>query len=261
MLSRLESLFELFGLDPAKMAQSVGALPWFIGSYRVFRASHASARPDFKLGKLYPCLEDRAAESGLANGHYFHGDLLVARRVFERQPKRHADFGSRVDGFVAHVAAFRKIDVFDLRPLSSEVRNITFKQFDLMKGADDSLLGQYDSVSCLHALEHFGLGRYGDDIDYYGHLKGFQAISTAVASGGTFYLSVPMGGQRIEFNAHRVFSLFYLRRMCEPLYRIERFSYVDDGGRLFEDVDMDCAAAEQNYGCHFGLAILELVKK
>ena len=34
-----------------------------------------------------------------------------------------------------------------------------------------------DSISCLHALEHFGLGRYNDPLDPNGHLKGFNNIS------------------------------------------------------------------------------------
>jgi hypothetical protein len=261
MPGRLESLLALFGIDPVKMVESACALPWFIRNYRTFKIAHAESEPDFELGKLYPCLDDRWDESGLASGQYFHGDLLVARRVFDRQPMRHADIGSRIDGFVAHVATFRQIDVFDIRPLRSEVTNMSFKQIDLTKSVDDTLLEYYDSVSCLHALEHFGLGRYGDDLDYYGYRKGFQAISKIVSRGGTFYLSVPMGPQRIEFNAHRVFSLSYLRRMCEPLYEIDRFSYIDDSGKLFEDVAFDSPAANRNYDCHYGLAILELIKR
>jgi hypothetical protein len=261
MPSRLESLLALFGIDPAKMAQSTCALRWFIRDYRTFKSAHVESGSDFEFGKLYPCLDDRSEQSGSASGGYFHGDLLVARRVFDRQPIRHADIGSRIDGFVAHVAAFRQIDVFDIRPLQSEVTNIHFKQIDLTKGVDANLVNHYDSVSCLHALEHFGLGRYGDDLDYHGYRKGFQAISKIVAPGGTFYLSVPMGPQRIEFNAHRVFSISYLRQMCEPLYKIARFSYVDDDGGLFEDVAFDSPAASRNYNCHYGLAIFELIKK
>ena len=116
-------------------------------------------------------------------------------------------------------------------------------------------------VSCLHALEHFGLGRYGDELDYYGHIKGFKTISKVVSRGGLLYLSVPMGPQRIEFNAHRVFALGYLKKMCERQYEIDRFSYVDDNGRLYEDVKVDLPAAGRNYGCSNGLAILELRKK
>ena len=37
---------------------------------------------------------------------YFHQDFVVARKIFERNPRLHIDVGSRVDGFVAHVATF-----------------------------------------------------------------------------------------------------------------------------------------------------------
>jgi len=258
-LKRINSLFKLFGVDFPMAARAMSALPWFITSYRAMLSTKSDT--DFKLGKWYPCLHDRFEASGFANGHYFRQDLLVAQRIFKRQPQRHADFGSRIDGFVAHVASFRPIDVFDIRPLSGGAKNISFKQLDLMKDVDTSLVGYYDSISCLHALEHFGLGRYGDNLDYYGHLKGFKSMSKSLSSGGSFYLSVPMGPQRIEFNGQRVFSLHYLRKMCEPKYEIERFSYVDDQGELFEDVSFVSPAALRNYDCHCGLAILELRKK
>ena len=67
-----------------------------------------------------------------------------------------------------------------------------------------------DSLSCLHALEHFGLGRYGDPVDYDGYLKGFDNLYRILKPGGRLYFSVPMGPQRIEFDAHRVFSMAYL---------------------------------------------------
>ena len=258
-LRRINSLLRLFGLDVQMTLQSAMAMPWFLRSYGSFRRTLSDAK--FPLGKWYPCLHDRSEESGVASGGYFHQDLLVARRIFERQPRRHADFGSRIDGFVAHVAAFREIDVFDIRPLHTDARNIHFKQLDLMHGLDQSLLGHYDSVSCLHALEHFGLGRYGDELDYQGHLKGFEAISKSLSKSGIFYLSVPLGPQRIEFNAHRVFSVEYLRGMCESNYDIERVSYVDDEGRLFEDISLDLQSAKSNFDCHYGVIIFELRKK
>ena len=114
-------------------------------------------------------LSDYEGNSGIAKGDYFHQDLLVAKLIYEDQPKRHIDIGSRVDGFVAHVASYRKIEVLDIRPLAkSEHENIIFTQADLMNPKD---LGEVDSISCLHVIEHFGLGRYGDPIDIEGQNK------------------------------------------------------------------------------------------
>jgi len=78
--------------------------------------------------------------------------------------------------------------------------------------------------------------------------------------GGKFYLSVPMGRQRIEFNAHRVFSLDHLLSILMPAYRIDSFSFVDDSGLLYENVVLDEKRIAENYGCHFGCAILDMTK-
>jgi hypothetical protein len=34
----------------------------------------------------------------------------------------------------------------------------------------EDMINCCDSISSLHAIEHFGLGRYGDTIDVNGHL-------------------------------------------------------------------------------------------
>ena len=71
----------------------------------------------------------------------------------------------------------------------------------------DAPLGDYcDSLSCLHALEHFGLGRYGDPVDPKGYESGLRNMSRILRKGGYFYLSVPIGMERVEFNANRVFD-------------------------------------------------------
>ena len=253
-------MLALFGLEPEKMVRSAAALPGFWASYRQFVRCHRMADPTFELGKLYPCLNDAKTTNGVLSD-YFHQDLLVAQRIFERRPTRHADVGSRVDGFVAHLAVFREVEVFDIRPIGGKINNVRFHQLDIMSHLGDKWFGAFDSVSCLHALEHFGLGRYGDPIDYFGYLKGFAALSNLTSPGGRLYLSVPLGPQRIEFNAHRVFSLDYLQQMCAQNFDIEEFSYIDDEGGLHESVALDCDAARVNFGCRYGVAILDMVKK
>lgn len=218
-----------------------------------------AACTQFKLSPSYPCLQDKNSESGVASGHYFHQDLLVAQSIFEANPKKHVDVGSRVDGFVAHVASFRPIEVFDIRLLKSDIHNISFKQGDVMDSSKiDS--GCCDSLSCLHALEHFGLGRYGDPIDINGHLKGFQTLGKMLKPEGTLYLSVPIGPQRIEFNAHRVFSIAYLLQMFRSGYQVIRFSYVSDDGNLHKDVALDDEKITRNCDCTYGCGLFTLKK-
>jgi hypothetical protein len=117
-----------------------------------------------------------------------------------------------------------------------------------------------DSVSSLHVLEHFGLGRYGDRVDYNGHLLGWENIYRMLRKNGTFYFSVPIGEQRIEFNAHRVFSLGYLLNLIDRRYDIRSFSYVNDAGDLIQDAPLDENSVRDNFKCHYGLGIFELTK-
>jgi hypothetical protein len=58
----------------------------------------------------------------------------------------------------------------------------------------------------LHAIEHFGLGRYGDPIDVNGYKSGLKNMAALLQDDGIFYLSTPIGVNRVEFNANRVFD-------------------------------------------------------
>lgn len=190
-----------FGIDPLRFFRSLRGLPVLLQDYRKFSCNYT--------GKItcYPCLHDRYEEGGITKSEYFWQDLLVARWIHETKPEKHVDIGSRVDGFVAHVASFREIEVFDVRPITTQISGVTFKQANLMQGIEIASGGGYcDSLSCLHALEHFGLGRYGDSVDAQGHEKGIANMAALLKRGGTFYLSTPIGQERVEFNAHRVFD-------------------------------------------------------
>jgi SAM-dependent methyltransferase len=185
-------------------------------------------------------LKDKYENNGSAKGDYFHQDLLVARRIFENKPEKHIDVGSSVMGFVSHVASFREITVIDIRPSIGRSHNITFVQQDFMADLDKSLISSTDSLSCLHAMEHFGLGRYGDPLNYEGHLIGIENLYKVLKKGGKLYFSVPIGNpQRIEFHAHRIFSPKYLVDIFKGQFNIDHFSYVDELGDLHENVDIN----------------------
>ena len=121
-----------FGIHLGEAVRALRGLVPFLRDLRAVRRENAKSTRPWKIEVSRPCLADRYEESGTAKGHYFHQDLLVARRIHAANPERHVDVGSRVDGFVAHVATFRPIEVFDVRPLDVRVPNITFRVCDLM---------------------------------------------------------------------------------------------------------------------------------
>lgn len=261
ILRIIYSLLVTFGIDPSKTIHSIRALPYYFRNLQLLKnQKKKSTVKAFPFGRPYPCLVDRFSDSGTASGHYFHQDLLVARKIHLNNPSIHVDVGSRVDGFVAHVASFRSIEVLDIRQSSSEIQNIKFTQADLMIKIRDDLVGYCDSLSCLHAMEHFGLGRYGDQVDYDGYISGLNNLYRILKKGGKLYFSVPIGPQRIEFDAHRVFSLRYLLELFDDKYHIDHFSFVDDNGDLHECAPITEEDKQNNFGCSYGCGIFEMTK-
>lgn len=188
-----------FNLHPRLIFNTLRGIPRFIHTYHEFTRSFDG------LITLKPCLHDWFEAGGDANNEYFLQDLYVARLIRQAQPDKHMDIGSRVDGFVANVASFREVEVIDIRPIQSNIDGIRFRQADIM----DPYYSQTaltDSLSCLHAFEHFGLGRYGDKVNSEGYKQALHNIASLIVKCGVFYLSVPVGREKVEFNAHRIFD-------------------------------------------------------
>ena len=258
IIRRIKSVLVFWGFDPRIFIHNITGFHWYFRDYIRFRQKLKGV-PDFRFGKMYPILTDKNNLSGNLADHYFYQDWLVAKRIFKNKPHKHVDIGSRVDGFITHVASFREIEVFDIRAMNVNIPNIKFAKADFMN-MDPSMINYSDSISCLHALEHFGLGRYGDKIDVFGHIKGIEAITSMLSKGGKFYFSSPIGPQRIEFNAHRVFGVSYLIDIFQRNYKINFFSYIDDRGRFHENVELTPDNIKRNYGCIYGCGIFEMTK-
>jgi len=256
ILIRLHSfLSEQLGLDPLKTFAGLRGFPEFVRDLIEFRRGYQ--------GKLIlnPYLGDRYKEGGSTRNEYFWQDLLVAQRIFLGRPLRHVDVGSRIDGFVAHVASFRSVEVFDIRPVNSDIPGVVFKQADLMSADSVASLcagnvGYCDSLSCLHAIEHFGLGRYGDPVNPFGYRQGIENLSQLLRPGGRLYLSTPIGSERVEFNANWVFDPNTIVRVANAAgLHLDELTVLDQQGGnqtvLSPSLDKLNALAKEHY--HLGI--------
>ena len=176
----------------------------------------------------YICLKDCLRNaSGVDIGTYFFQDMWAAREIYRSNIKHVYDIGSRIDGYIAHLLSMEiQVTLLDIRPFPKKVEGIDFIQAnatDLSNIPDNSI----ETLSSLCALEHFGLGRYTDPIDYNGWKKALLAIKRKIKVGGTFYLSVPVGYECVRFNAHRVFNPMTIVNELLPECILQEFSYID----------------------------------
>jgi hypothetical protein len=232
------------GINPLRLGKAIWGIPIYI---RNVLSVYRQNKEGWKIN-IFPVFADRYEQSGKMTRHYFHMDLWAARIVYQLQFKKIVDIGSRLDGFVAHVLVFCDVEIIDLRPLVFNVKGMSFRQSDMAR-MDDALEGCTDCVTCLHALEHFGLGRYGDDVDLNSWRVGFRNMARLLKPSGSLILAVPIGRERIEFDAHRVFDPDRIVDEATQLgLAMDSFSFVDDVGD-FHDSTNTTEAKGLEYGC------------
>jgi hypothetical protein len=246
----LRAILRNAGIHPQRILSALRGWRRYARERAGFRSMLGADAPQW--GRELPILTEWDESSGSLGG-YFHQDQRVARWIHEATPKRHVDVGSRLDGFIGSLSVFREVEVIDIRPQPKPVTNVRFHQLDLMAELPPEWIACTDSLSCLHTIEHFGLGRYGDPLDPEGHLKGLAQLKRMVIPGGVFYLSTQIGRERIEFNAHRVFAAETLLGWFSDGWTIERCAVIDDECNVSEGVDPRLLAGAT---CQTGVGIV-----
>ena len=189
----------------------------------------SNKRINFDINERYmwPIISDKYAYAG-SMSNYFWQDLWAAKLIIKTKVRRHFDIGSRLDGFIAHLlSANIDVTIIDVRKFPGEVENlytIVDDATSLHQIPDESI----ESMSALCSLEHFGLGRYGDPVDAEACFKCFHNIQKKLQKGGRLYISLPIGRERVEFNAHRVFYASTVMECFSDL-KLEEFSCTAEG--------------------------------
>jgi hypothetical protein len=182
-----------------------------------------------EFADLAPCLFDLDASTQSGGGQYFYQDVWALRHLAHARPAVHHDVGSRLDGFVAQATAICPVVYYDIRPPCFQLPDFTFVEGSILELPVGS--GTLASVSCLHVAEHIGLGRYGDPLDPQGADKSLVELQRVLAPGGMLLFSTPIGRERIEFNAQRIWNPLHIVSYFAELELVD-FSAVDDAGEF-----------------------------
>jgi SAM-dependent methyltransferase len=227
-------------IDPRRLAALV-RLPRFFVELSAYRSRAVGER--VTLSDAFPCLADRSATTPF-DPHYFYQGAWLARELAGARPALHVDVGSSAT-MLSTLSATVPMVFIDYRPLHATLPGLQCVAGDVCRlpFRDGSIV----SLSCLHVIEHIGLGRYGDPLDPQGSAKAARELARVLAPGARLYVSAPVGRPHVCFNAHRVFSPQALPSLF-PGLRVVRFCVVDDAGVFHVDAD-PAAAAENEYGC------------
>ena len=163
-----------------------------------------------RFGDRYPCLKDDTITTPV-DRHYVLHPAWAMRVLMQIKPEQHIDIASSLR-FVAILSAVIPVEHYDYRPPELMIENLRCGQVDLNRLPFGS--GSVNSLSCMHTLEHIGLGRYGDPLDVDGDIKAAEELSRVLAPDGNLLIVVPVGRSRIQFNAHRIYAYQIGRASC-----------------------------------------------
>ena len=196
-----------------------------------------------KMSDIYPCLNDKLKSTPL-DQHYTYHPAWAARILAETKPAYHVDISS-ILSFSTIVSAFIPVKFYDYRPVGIQLSKFESGFQDLKKLTFES--NSIPSLSCMHTVEHVGLGRYGDEIDPEGDIRSINELKRVLMPGGDLLFVTPVGRSRIEFNAHRIYSFQKIIDAFHP-FRLHQFALVPDVGSLIINADPGLVEL-QEYGC------------
>jgi SAM-dependent methyltransferase len=220
----------------------------FIRHFFKFRELSRSGPRQFSIlwKDRLPFLNDNTGSTGF-DRHYVYHPAWAARVLAQTKPEFHVDISSSLH-FCTILSAFIPVKFYDYRPADVQLTGLTSESADLLAlpFAKDSI----ESLSCMHVIEHVGLGRYGDRLDADGDLKAMAELKRVLAPGGTLLFVVPIGAPKIIFNAHRIYSFEQVMSYFSEL-NLKQFALIPDdprhGGLIYDATKKQ--ADEQTYAC------------
>lgn len=174
----------------------------------------------------------------------------AANMLAKYRPVSVLDIGS-YRTFVIGLAAHYKLTALDVRLREEKIKldNETL----IMSDAKEINLASnsFDAIVSLSAIEHFGLGRYGDEFDLDCDKKAFLEMKRVLKPGGhlIFTTTVTQAEPSIYFNAHRIYSYEMIESFCRGLTLIDEKYYSHEKKNLCAKEDIEKTLGEFSVYC------------
>lgn len=217
-------------INPINIFLGLTGYIWFIRDIIHYKKKNPEAK--LVTTNLFPILDEKVSFTPF-DAHYFFQQIWAFKNIMKAKPKEHVDVAStyELSGYLSTIVPTTFID---LRPINSQLENLTIKRGDILNLPYKN--NEITSLSCLHVVEHIGLGRYGDPIDPNGTKKACKELARVLAKGGKLYFSTPIGKDRICFNAHHIHTPEQIMSYFKGL-TLQQFSVIDDDGNFIQDTD------------------------
>lgn len=245
LLSKSDTnLARLFYVDEVNKKRAID----FEKEFSDFKIKSKRTTQRFNLDEkdFIPCFDDKTSET-IFDTHYIYHPAWAARIVKQINPEFHIDISSTLH-FCSILSAFIPVKFYDYRPAKLNLSHLESDNADLtqLHFSDNSI----SSLSCMHTIEHIGLGRYGDPFDYDGDLKAATELTRVLTSGGNLLIVVPVGKPKIMFNAHRIYSYNQVLDMFKNMQLMEFSLITDDALSIGMTFNASKELADQQkYGC------------
>lgn len=201
------------------------------------RGFHVFKKPKFEIG-VHP------------TSYIDYECSFAAYHLSQLGPQRILDIGSYrqfIIGLLSHYQV-TTIDVRTRNAISANENVLTCDAKNL-----DVPDNSFDAVVSLSAVEHFGLGRYGDEFDLDADKKACTEMVRVLRPGGRliFTTTITRAKPSIAFNAHRIYDYDMIRTLCHDLVCIDEKFYSHRAKDFCdpEDVTMELGVWDVYCGC------------